>query len=106
MACSATIIPNEYTLHWRPQANGVNITAVASGKGFVGLGWTADLGQMIGSHAIIGWVNDNGSQNVSLLHLFPGSMCQTAALMETTAFIRRTCIMWFVTLQSIACRDQ
>lgn len=71
MSCSAIIIPNEYTIHWSPQAHGVNITAVASGKGFVGLGWTASPGQMLNSHAIIGWVNDNGSQNVSFPKTLP-----------------------------------
>ena len=66
MECSATLIPGAYTLHWTPQQGGVNITAVAAGKGFVGLGWTADPGQMIGSHAIIGWVNDDSTKHVTL----------------------------------------
>ncbi len=67
MQCSAIIIPGEYTLHWTPLQNGVNITSVAVGRGFIGLGWTASPGQMIGSHAVIGWVNDDGSQDVSPL---------------------------------------
>lgn len=67
MQCSATIIPGEYTIHWTPQAGGVNITCLASGSGYVGLGWTANQGQMVGSHAVIGWVNNDASQNVSAL---------------------------------------
>ncbi|KAK9862997.1 hypothetical protein WJX84_005249 [Apatococcus fuscideae] len=69
MECSATLIPGAYTLHWTPQQGGVNITAVAAGKGFVGLGWTADPGQMIGSHAIIGWVNDDSTKHVQVYQL-------------------------------------
>ena len=67
MQCSATIIQGEYTIHWTPKADGVNITCLASGSGYVGLGWTATPSQMVGSHAVIGWINNDASQNVSAL---------------------------------------
>ncbi|KAK9836584.1 hypothetical protein WJX74_003639 [Apatococcus lobatus] len=69
MQCSATIIPGEYTIHWTPKADGVNITCLASGSGFVGLGWPAKQGQMLGAHAIIGWVNTDATQNIQVYEL-------------------------------------
>lgn len=106
MQCSATIIPGEYTIHWKPSPDGVNITCLASGSGYVGLGWTANQGQMIGSHAILGWVNNDGSQMVNKLadgcsdnqHPFREDVCSAQAIAQdhlaSLTCFRTQCSQW------------
>eukprot|EP00803_Ostreobium_quekettii_P001912 evm.model.scf_457.4 EVM.evm.TU.scf_457.4 scf_457:58791-66895(-) len=67
--CMAQVIPDSFTLHWRANAEKVDIAAEALGTGWVAVAWAESPGQMVGATAVLGWTSADGGGEVGVFKL-------------------------------------
>eukprot|EP00898_Chlorokybus_atmophyticus_P008699 jgi/Chlat1/8830/Chrsp91S09256 len=69
LQCSTQLDGTRYVLHWTLNDTKLEVASVAETTGFVGLGFSKD-GGMVGSQAVIGWVDDStGTLDINMYNL-------------------------------------